>query len=79
MNRQNERFSILQLSLPSSLSGKAKGLARKGDLSLRRFITLALEERISRLEHEAIVDGQAIAERQKRDLAAAMLKKSFYN
>jgi hypothetical protein len=76
MNRQDERSLILQVSLLSSLSDKARVLAHRGGLSLTRFINLALEERISRFEHEA---SEAIAERQRMDLAAVKLKKSFYN
>lgn len=79
MNRQNERSLILQVSLLSSLRDKARVLAHRGGLSLTRFINLAIEERISRFEHEATEDGEAIAERRRMDLAAAKLKKSFYN
>jgi|HubBroStandDraft_5_1064220.scaffolds.fasta_scaffold37649_1 hypothetical protein len=51
MNQENKRPGCFPLRLPLSMRLQANDLAHREGLSLNQFISLAVAEKITRLEH----------------------------
>jgi hypothetical protein len=56
MTRENNKPCSFPLRLPFSIRRQANDLAQKDGLSLNQFISLAVAEKITRLEHLTWVD-----------------------
>ncbi len=56
MTRENNKPCSFPLRLPFSIRRQANDLAHKDGLSLNQFISLAVAEKITRLEHLTWVD-----------------------
>jgi hypothetical protein len=53
MNRENKKPGCFPLRLPLTMRHQANDLAHREGLSLNQFISLAVAEKISRLEHSS--------------------------
>ena len=51
MNKENKRPGCFPLRLPLTMRREANDLAHREGLSLNQFISLAVAEKITRLEH----------------------------
>ncbi len=60
MDVDRKRHLSFPLRLPSSLKESANGLAQRDGVSLNHFISLAVAEKISRLEQVALVEMKVI-------------------
>jgi hypothetical protein len=85
MNRKNQLMYIgdkrrmtFPLRLASSLRDTASVLAQKDGVSLNHFISLAVAEKISRLENETLNEHHDLSRRQRLAVAAGVLQKNFY-
>jgi hypothetical protein len=56
MTKENSKPGSFPLRLPFSIRRQANDLAQKDGLSLNQFISLAVAEKITRLEHLSWVD-----------------------
>ena len=56
MTKENKKPASFPLRLPFSIRRQANDLAQKDGLSLNQFISLAVAEKITRLEHWSWVD-----------------------
>ncbi len=56
MTKENNKPSSFPLRLPFSIRRQADDLAQKDGLSLNQFISLAVAEKITRLEHWSWID-----------------------
>ena len=56
MTKENNKPGSFPLRLPFSIRRQANDLAQKDGLSLNQFISLAVAEKITRLEHLSWVD-----------------------
>jgi hypothetical protein len=56
MTKENNKPGSFPLRLPFSIRRQANDLAQKDGLSLNQFISLAVAEKITRLEHWSWVD-----------------------
>ena len=61
MTQDNKRRQSFPLRLSPSIRQQANDLAHREGLSLNHFISLAVAEKISRLEHESWMHQQAKA------------------
>ena len=53
--------------------------AQRDGVSLNHFISIAVAEKISRLQQDALTEQHAIARQQKLFVAANVINKSFYS
>jgi hypothetical protein len=53
--------------------------SHKDGISLNQFINIAVAEKISRLEHEALNAQHVITRQHKLSLAEGLITKSFYD
>ena len=73
MDHERNRHLSFPLRLPSSLRESANGLAQKDGVSLNHFISVALAEKISRLEQSSILDRQS-SEKRTRHASDRLMK-----
>lgn len=74
-----KRRMIFPLRLAVSLKDMACILAHKDGVSLNHFISLAVAEKISRLEGETLNEHNALGRRHKLAAAADVINKSLYS
>jgi hypothetical protein len=79
MNNDEKRCTTYPLRLPVSLKDSATLLAHEDGVSLNHFISLAVAEKISRLEHSALSEHHKVSKHQKQAIAAAILNKAIYS
>jgi hypothetical protein len=79
MNGDEKRRMTFPLRLAISLKDIANILAQKDGVSLNQFISLAVAEKISRLESETLNDSQDSSRRQKIAVAAGVIHKTLYS
>jgi hypothetical protein len=70
---------IFPLRLAVSLKDMACILAQKDGVSLNHFISLAVAEKISRLESETLNEHNVLGRRHKLAAAAEVINKSLYS
>jgi hypothetical protein len=85
MNRKNQFVDIAEkrrmtfpLRLATSLRDMANVLAQKDGVSLNHFISLAVAEKISRLENETLNEHHDLSRRQRLAVAAGVIQRNFY-
>lgn len=61
MNKENSRPISFPLRLPFSTRRQAIDIAQREGLSLNQFISLAVAEKITRLEHTSWPEQQAVS------------------
>ncbi len=74
-----KRRMIFPLRLAVSLKDMACILAHKDGVSLNHFISLAVAEKISRLESETLNERNVLGRRHKLAAAAEVINKSLYS
>jgi hypothetical protein len=74
-----KRRTIFPLRLAISLRDMACSLAHKDGVSLNHFISLAVAEKISRLESETLNEHNVLGRRHKLAAAAEVINKSLYS
>jgi hypothetical protein len=79
MNVGEKRRMTFPLRLAIPLKDIANILAQKDGVSLNQFISLAVAEKISRLESETLNDSQDSSRRQKIAVAAGVIHKTLYS
>jgi hypothetical protein len=79
MTRYERPRATFPLRLAVSLRDMASLLSDKDGVSLNQFINIAVAEKISRLEHEALNEQHVIAKQHKLALAEGTIIKSFYD
>ncbi len=79
MNQDERRRMTFPLRLAVSLRDMANLFANKDGVSLNHFISIAVAEKISRLEHDALSEQHAVAKQQKLAVATGILNKTFYS
>jgi hypothetical protein len=79
MNHDERRRMTFPLRLAVSLRDMAKLFAHRDGVSLNHFISIAVAEKISRLEHETLSERYKASQQQKIASAAEIFKKGFYN
>jgi hypothetical protein len=79
MDLDHRKHLTFPLRLPSSLRECANDLAHKDGISLNHFISLAVAEKISRLER-SVIDHQAIQNAPRPALSGTALpiRKTMY-
>jgi hypothetical protein len=65
MPEEYKRRQLFPLRLSPSMRREANDLAHREGISLNHFISLAVAEKISRMEHTAWVKEQSIAKQEK--------------
>jgi hypothetical protein len=78
MNTEEKRRMTFPLRLATSLKDTANTLAHNDGVSLNHFISLAVAEKISRLESETLNEHHDLSRRQKLAVAAGVINKTFY-
>ena len=79
MNIDEKRRMTFPLRLTISMKEMANILAQKDGVSLNHFISLAVAEKISRLEAEALNEHHDLSRRQKLASAAGVLHRTLYS
>jgi hypothetical protein len=79
MNIDDKRRMTFPLRLAISLKDMANCLAQKDGVSLNHFISLAVAEKISRLESETLNEHHDLSRRQKIAVAAGVINKTLYS
>jgi hypothetical protein len=79
MNIDERRRMTFPLRLAISLKDMANSLAQKDGVSLNHFISLAVAEKISRLESETLNEHHDLSRRQKIAVAAGVINKTLYS
>jgi hypothetical protein len=79
MNHDERRRMTFPLRLAVSLRDMANLFAHRDGVSLNHFISIAVAEKISRLEHDTLNEQHAIAKQQKLAVAAGIINKTFYS
>ena len=79
MRLDEKRRMTFPLRLALSLKDVATSLAHNDGVSLNNFISIAVAEKISRLESEALSEHHALAKQHRLALAAEVINKTFYS
>jgi hypothetical protein len=79
MNIDERRRMTFPLRLAISLKDMANILAQKDGVSLNHFISLAVAEKISRLESETLNEHNDLSRRQKIAVAAGVISRTLYS
>jgi hypothetical protein len=79
MNSDEKRRMTFPLRLAISLKDMANNLAQKDGVSLNHFISLAVAEKVSRLESEKLNEYQDFSRRQKIAVAAGVIHRTLYS
>jgi hypothetical protein len=79
MNLDVKRRMTFPLRLAISLKDVAAMLARKDGVSLNNFISIAVAEKISRLESEELSEHHALAQQHRLALATEVINKTLYS
>ena len=79
MNIDGKRRMAFPLRLAISLRDMANILAQKDGVSLNHFISLAVAEKISRLESETLNEHHALSRQQKLTVASGVINKTLYS
>ncbi len=78
MNRDDKRSMTYPLRLAASLRDMAGHLAQRDGVSLNHFISLAVAEKISRLETETLNQHKTMIRQQKLALASGVISNTLY-
>jgi hypothetical protein len=78
MNRDDKRVMTYPLRLAASLRDVAGNLAQRDGVSLNHFISLAVAEKISRLESETLNQHKILIRKQKLALASGVISSALY-
>ena len=79
MNTDDKRrMTSYPLRLASSLRDMASNLAQRDGVSLNHFISLAVAEKISRLEAETLNQHKILIRQQKLALASGVISSNLY-
>ena len=78
MDCDEKRRVVFPLRLAVSLRELANVFAHRDGISLNHFVSLAVAEKISRMEHEPLLEHAAIAKQQRLNGAAGLLQKSLF-
>jgi predicted HicB family RNase H-like nuclease len=78
MDRTEKRRMTFPLRLATSLRDMANILAQKDGVSLNHFISLAVAEKISRLENETFNEHHDFSRRQRLAVATGVIHRNFY-
>lgn len=76
---EEKRRMTFPLRLAVSLKDMACLLAEKDGVSLNHFISLAVAEKISRLESETLNEHHVLGRRHKLAAATEIINKTFYS
>jgi hypothetical protein len=79
MNIDERRRMTFPLRLAISLKDMANILAQKDGVSLNHFISLAVAEKISRLESETLNEHHDLSRRQRIAVAADVIHRTLYS
>lgn len=79
MECDEKRRMTFPLRLAVSLKEMANIFAQRDGISLNHFISLAVAEKISRLEHETLNEYHAVNRQQKMQVAAGIIHKNFFS
>jgi hypothetical protein len=77
MERDEKRRTIFPLRLAVSLKEMASIFAQRDGISINHFISLAVAEKISRLEHEMLSGNHGVTRQQKMNVAAGINRKNI--
>jgi hypothetical protein len=75
----SKRNMAFPLRLTISLKAMANLLAQEDGVSLNHFINLAVAEKISRLESEALMEHNALIRQKKYGVTRGVVSKSLYS
>jgi len=78
MNKEDKRRMTYPLRLAASLRDMANHLAQRDGVSLNHFISLAVAEKISRLESETLNQHKILIRQQKLAVASGVISNTFY-
>ena len=78
MNEEDKRRMTYPLRLAASLRDVAGHLAQRDGVSLNHFISLAVAEKISRLESETLNQHKTLIRQQKLALASGVISSTLY-
>jgi hypothetical protein len=73
------RMTSYPLRLAASLRDKAVNLAQEDGVSLNHFISLAVAEKISRLDTETLKQHKSLIRQQKLALASGVISNTLYH
>jgi hypothetical protein len=79
MTIDDKRRMTFPLRLAISLQDMANSLAQQDGVSLNHFISLAVAEKISRLESETLNAHHDFSKRQKIAVATGVINKTLYS
>lgn len=79
MISDEKRRMTFPLRLAISLKDMACTLAHRDGVSLNHFISLAVAEKISRLESETLNEHHVLGRRHKLAAATEVINRSFYS
>jgi hypothetical protein len=78
MNRDDKRRMTYPLRLAASLRDTANQLAQRDGVSLNHFISIAVAEKISRLDSETLNQHKILIRQQKLALASGVISSTLY-
>ena len=79
MNVDEKRRMTFPLRLAISLKDMANILAQKDGVSLNHFISLAVAEKISRLESETLNEHHDVSRKRRIAVAADVIHRALYS
>jgi hypothetical protein len=79
MNYDEKRRMTFPLRLGISLKEMANMLAHKDGVSLNHFISLAVAEKISRIESETLNEHHVLHRQQRLAVATGIINKTLYS
>jgi hypothetical protein len=79
MNYDEKRRMTFPLRLAISLKDIANILAHKDGVSLNHFISLAVAEKISRIESETLNEHHVLNRQQRFAVATGVINKTLYS
>jgi hypothetical protein len=79
MSIDEKRRMTFPLRLAISLKDMANSLAQQDGVSLNHFISIAVAEKISRLESETLNEHHDLSRRQKIAIASSVINKTLYS
>jgi hypothetical protein len=79
MKIDEKRRMTFPLRLAISLKDMANHLAQRDGVSLNHFISLAVAEKISRLESETLNEHKILIRQQKLAVASGVISKTLYS
>jgi HicB family len=79
MNIDDKRRMTFPLRLAGSLKNMAHHLAQQDGISLNHFISIAVAEKISRLESGVLSEHTVLVRQQKLAVASGIISKTLYS